>query len=753
MDHRLNSRRYVIEQSGSQAQTTYEDYLKIKSFNDVGFFLQSYVNTGGEVTRDATYNNVINVTAISASLGDNVLARDAESFRTSTPITTYYLDFGVDGDWHWGTAHPAGVAGTNYLSIAEVTTDPVGNVVTVTDRRGEVGGLRLKSEFGLEDYASIVQMTHIATDVENFKIQVPEADDTQRIQRAIDAAETNGSGVVLLPSKTYIVSSTISLRSNVSLLGQNGTIVKVNDSCPGFYAMFSIKSVENVSISGITYDGNYDRENYDISERPEIAVYIVDSTNVRITDNNFITCGIWTISCEVSASFPYNDGVYIERNTINYRVGKNTKTPDLTGMTVDTTQMYVDVKNYWVRDNIITTEEVTAETAIEAHRRNGTVSGNIITGFSNGVLIVPGFYEEDSEAARINVYDNKMYHVRKGITLWQVPVRDLDDVHITNNTIELDPSRFSSVQESKGILLLDTLPGNNNGKMVKNVLISDNIIKFEPFTEILSDSDYVINFVGISLRSWVSIENIKVANNQVINAPATGILIGVSGNATYLNTATGLVVEENTIINAGISENISSQPFNPRCAIRVNGSGVSNVEKSTVRNNKIIDNKSVGSFFTAPTYLVAYNLDTCTIANNPILANGFESTDMKRTFTMNWMWDSQTGTPTITRSANYIKQERIVKVFATLEITSMANFTQGFGSYLTLPITPVESRQIPVVVTNHNSATSKQWFLDVVSGTRNAYIRGINADNTLTVLAQSGVKVGTKVSVSADYLV
>jgi len=56
----------------------------------------------------------------------------ADDFATADPSTTYYLDFQPDGTYSWGTAHSAQA---NYIPVAEVATDVLGQINTVTDRR------------------------------------------------------------------------------------------------------------------------------------------------------------------------------------------------------------------------------------------------------------------------------------------------------------------------------------------------------------------------------------------------------------------------------------------------------------------------------------------------------------------------------------------------------------------------------------------------------------------------------------------
>lgn len=145
--------RSVSEQAGSQAEVTYQDYKKIKGFEDVGYLLQDYVISGGETVANPLRNDTIDVSEIVVNLNNDVMKRDGTSFTVTVPSTTYYLDFTKDGDWQFGTAHADGTVNEDYLAIASVSTTSAGLIGTIIDARGVVGGTRFKDEFGLEDYA------------------------------------------------------------------------------------------------------------------------------------------------------------------------------------------------------------------------------------------------------------------------------------------------------------------------------------------------------------------------------------------------------------------------------------------------------------------------------------------------------------------------------------------------------------------------------------------------------------------------
>lgn len=464
-------------------------------------------------------------------------------------------------------------------------------------------------------------------DVSNHGIVGDGSDEVAAIQALFDYVSVSGGGRIWFHNKVYGVGSLLKAKSGCIIDGAPGATLRYTDNHTGRYYLLGIVGQQDVTVRGLTIDTNYDRPNYNISNpaTPDIGIYIGrNSKNIHIENNHLITCGVWSILAEVNSTYTNNENIWVENNTINYRVGKNTLTPTSPDtFTVDTTQIYIDAKNYWINNNTITTTETGAETAIELHRRNGTCLYNKIHGFRNGIITMPGEYAEDSEAANMIVEHNTLEAVRKGINLWQDGHRDLDYVTIAHNKVEIDIDRFPLVNEAKGIFVLATIPTNNNGKKLKNISIHHNTISYLPTTIVKADPDFTVEFVGISMRGWVSLENIDISNNKIINAPATAILLGASANNTYTNSVISATVQHNTIINAGINQNMATAGNNPRAAIRVQGGVGSLVSNVVVDQNIIFDTKGSGTYFTVPIYSSAYASDTCRIGPNTIIADGY----------------------------------------------------------------------------------------------------------------------------------
>lgn len=110
-------------------------------------------------------------------------------------------------------------------------------------------------------------------------------DDRDAIQRAIDAAQRVGGGVIYFPAGTYIVGSTFSiLRSGVAgtptrlaLLGApEGAILKAGDGNTSTSSIMNINERNNVLVYGLTFDGNIDN----ISGTPTRDVLVISAEEV-----------------------------------------------------------------------------------------------------------------------------------------------------------------------------------------------------------------------------------------------------------------------------------------------------------------------------------------------------------------------------------------------------------------------------------------------------------------------------------------
>lgn len=262
------------ENIAGQLSGNYANYIKQKRMEDVGHFLQNYVVDGGGVTQDPTYNNRIVAEEIVVSLNGDVMRRDGQWFTTRFPLATWYLDFGKDGDWNWSTSHPAGTAGTDYLTIATVTTNSLGNVSTITDTRGHVGGFLLKDEYGLENYATVAQLADMAINV-RYPIggMIPAvgdgtADDTAAIQVMLDYLHSLGGGTLFFPEGIYLCGD-LKVYDDIHI---TGTVTATLLAKPGAFVVIDLNDSYRFTMSMIRINGN-NRTSGGINSKGEASRY------------------------------------------------------------------------------------------------------------------------------------------------------------------------------------------------------------------------------------------------------------------------------------------------------------------------------------------------------------------------------------------------------------------------------------------------------------------------------------------------
>ena len=129
--------------------------------------LTPFVVYGLVCTKNGAHANQLDMTNGLALIrqADSSVGRVApttQSFLTSTPSATYFLDLNPDGTFSWGTTHSTQ---TNYLTICQVTTDVSANIATVTDARrlftnflnGMLGTIFIPTQLNVQDAVSPIQ--------------------------------------------------------------------------------------------------------------------------------------------------------------------------------------------------------------------------------------------------------------------------------------------------------------------------------------------------------------------------------------------------------------------------------------------------------------------------------------------------------------------------------------------------------------------------------------------------------------------
>ena len=149
------------------------------------------------------------------------------------------------------------------------------------------------------------------------------SDDTSAIQQAIDST---GSGTLLFPSGTYIISSPLYLRGNVTYQGQNNPVLTGTRGDSIF--VFPQSGANNITVSGFIFDDGQLRTEGN-SEAPN---------NVKITGNTFRNLTVdtqnWTLQSAIFSSNGLRNSS-IDHNTFSNVMINGTSRPDGTLDSID----------------------------------------------------------------------------------------------------------------------------------------------------------------------------------------------------------------------------------------------------------------------------------------------------------------------------------------------------------------------------------------------------------------------------------
>jgi len=150
-------------------------------------------------------------------------------------------------------------------------------------------------------------------------------DDTNAIQKAIDAVFARGGGIVYIPDGTYIIDPDVSVRlkSNVSMILAQNAILKASSSEEDYYDIILILNATNVQVIGGKIIGDRYIHAGTTGEWGS-GLSILGSTNVRIADISISDC--WGDGIYIGSSWDgtpnyksYSDNIVIE----NFNISNN----------------------------------------------------------------------------------------------------------------------------------------------------------------------------------------------------------------------------------------------------------------------------------------------------------------------------------------------------------------------------------------------------------------------------------------------
>jgi Pectate lyase superfamily protein len=395
-------------------------------------------------------------------------------------------------------------------------------------------------------------------------------DDTDAIERASKVIAQEG-GILSFPLGTYIFDphrSIIHIGSNMTLTGP-GTI-KVKDDAGDYRYIIGPSDprhpVHNVVLDGLRVDQNAAANgSATISDAGNsTAQYVFLSWAVQgLTIRNcfFEASGVNTI---VANGSTVEDALF-ENNTFVFH-RRSGQRP------FDNSAIYFLGKSGTAVHNHCRAEiRSSAVTCIETHEGNISVRDNVIEGYLIGMNIV--------DPVRAEITNNRGTAIENGVFIWATPGHVARNVTVTGNSFWID-NVDRRAPESAGIAIYY---GYQVTGIAKDITIRHNRLIFQPETKPRAVEHPRSNW-GISTQAFGPVENVVIADNFIENAPVRGIKIGERIDFPLSEPPqSNIVVEENTIVNAGYNSDKTVSPY--RAAVAAEG----NLRHIVIRNNIITE--------------------------------------------------------------------------------------------------------------------------------------------------------------------
>jgi hypothetical protein len=370
-------------------------------------------------------------------------------------------------------------------------------------------------------------------------------DNTTPFTTAFAAACALPTSTVYIPSGIFVVNPSISPITICSGMTITGTgTVKVAGGAGNYGAIFAPTTpstfVHDFTLADISIDQNADgNASSSISSQlgyAQTILQIFAGSNITVRNVKASVTGVNSIEANgVNVS-----GVVITANHFVFH-----KTPAQAPF--DNSTIYIDGASYTVSNNVFSsTLSDSAVTAIEVHTGTGSISGNEVSFYQNGMNIV------DTTNSQIN--GNAISSAQFGILLWAVN-SGMNGANVTGNSINLDSVDRKALTSGGIALAYDdfALAAHSNLSVTSNVVVGQ-----QGVLPVSGDANY-----GIGLQARGNLTNALVANNKVINASVRGIKAGVVSPAV----ASGIQIVDNTIVDPGTNSDQTAVYYDAAIAL------------------------------------------------------------------------------------------------------------------------------------------------------------------------------------------
>ncbi|MCU0543782.1 MAG: glycoside hydrolase family 55 protein [Oscillatoriaceae cyanobacterium Prado104] len=469
-------------------------------------------------------------------------------------------------------------------------------------------------------------------------------DDTNSIQKAIDAVDRAGGGIVFFPIGTYKVSinpaslQAITIRSKIILSGSghHNSIIKLADNQGNYSAILAGEKpktdLSDFAMYNIAIDGNGTANPVgseselegNIKHRYALRIYAGQRIRIegcRFTNLNNVN-GI-SVNGELLVS-----EVEIKNNIFELIGGGS--------VDYDHSTIYSHAKKVKISHNYFSSRNGAgtpgARTAIEIHGDDQIVENNIIHGFTNGIYVTGFAISSNNQRIAHNI----IKEAYTGIAIWSYFYKTnttnpaIGNCTISHNQISLnvnDWRKLGGDTKSAGIWLEP-----RSDAPIENVDILNNQIYFTNFSGNGSgaDKDNLAN--GIKLWRYkfpnAIAKNLRILGNKIENSLGAGIYISMP--------IVGGAISSNTILNPGRSSGSFNDSY--RAAIVVDGL----FDRVKVNDNSLVDNQTAN---TMKAGIIWYSncVDNCEVKRNSLqVASGdalqlFRSKSSSNTHNVNFL--------------------------------------------------------------------------------------------------------------------
>lgn len=377
-------------------------------------------------------------------------------------------------------------------------------------------------------------------------------DDMDIIQAAIDAVFALGGGTVFFPAGTYLVSPLLQTRrivpkNNVNLEGVgSSSVIKVKDNAGDYWTIIgnfqTWPKVKNVTIRGLRFDQNplgnttcnINPNRTDTYYWTQYCISLFDYEHIVVENCQFDPICGWNT---IVMNNPTSSHAAVRNCTFNF-----VHTNGVDGY--DNSAVYMNGQYHTVTNNrFYAAPGQKAMGAIETHTGKSVVSGNVSDGYVTGVHIQSS--ETSGEHADITVTGNTFTNAVHAIQFWPYKQYALKNVTVTGNTISLNNAQAQRTMMVGIGAFPGVLPADFTGSF-ENITISGNTIQCEE--EFVKRSNLLEGFCyGIGFVRETDVKNVVISNNVIKNAPITAIHIG---NTRKIGTMANIQITGNVIVNA-----------------------------------------------------------------------------------------------------------------------------------------------------------------------------------------------------------